>query len=101
MMMNEEADPDDLQAVFAHEYEDVYDFQVSRRRQHPFTYLLLTWRDGCGSGFVSGLDPDSIRPVDPDPDSESGSGSRRAKMSQKKEKKIYKSSCFEVLDDLF
>jgi hypothetical protein len=38
MMMNEEADPDDLQAVFAHEYEDVYDFQV-RRRQHPFTVV--------------------------------------------------------------
>jgi hypothetical protein len=36
MMMNEEADPDDLQAVFAHEYEDVYDFQV---RRHPFTVV--------------------------------------------------------------
>jgi hypothetical protein len=66
MMMNEEADPDDLQAVFAHEYEDVYDFQV-KRRQHPFTYLLVTWRDGCG-GSGSGLDPDSIGSVDPDPD---------------------------------
>ncbi len=34
---------------------------------------------GSGSGF--GLDPDSIRSVDPD--LESGSGSRRAKMTQK------------------
>jgi hypothetical protein len=34
---------------------------------------------GCGSG----LDPDSIRSVDPDPNSESGSGSRRAKMTHK------------------
>jgi hypothetical protein len=52
MMMNEEADPDDLQAVFAHEYEDVYDFQV-RRRQHPFTYLFagLRIRIRIGSGF--------------------------------------------------
>jgi hypothetical protein len=65
MMMNEEADPDDLQAVFAHEYEDVYDFQV-KRRQHPLAYLLVTWRDDCGSG--SGLDPDSIGSVDTDPD---------------------------------
>ncbi len=31
----------------------------------------------------SGLDPDSIRSVDPYPDSESGSGSRRAKMTVK------------------
>jgi hypothetical protein len=48
----------------------------------------------------SGLDPDSIRSVDPDPDSESGSGSRRAKMTHKRRKKC-KSSCFEVLDGLF
>jgi hypothetical protein len=49
-------------------------------------------------GFGSGLDPDSIGPVDPDPDSigpvdpdpdsESGSGSRRAKLTHKVEKKI-------------
>jgi hypothetical protein len=37
---------------------------------------------GFGSG--SGLDPDSIGPVDPDPDS--GSGSRRAKMTHKSRK---------------
>jgi hypothetical protein len=37
-----------------------------------------TGEQGFGSG--SGLDPDSIGPVDPDPDSESGSGFRRAKM---------------------
>jgi hypothetical protein len=56
---------------------------------------------GFGSG--SGLDPDSIGPVDPDQDtdSESGSGSRRAKMTHKSRKKICKSSCFEVLDGLF
>jgi hypothetical protein len=34
-------------------------------------------------GFGSGLDPDSIRSVDPDPYSESGFGSRRAKMTHK------------------
>jgi hypothetical protein len=32
------------------------------------------------AGFGSGLDPDSIRSVDPDPYSESESGSRRAKI---------------------
>jgi hypothetical protein len=53
---------------------------------------------GFGSG--SGLDPDSIRSVDPDPYLESGSGSRRAKMTNKSRKK-FKSSCFEVLDGLF
>ncbi len=51
-------------------------------------------------GFGSGLDPDSIGPVDPDPDSESGSGSRRAKMTHKS-RKFFKSSCFEVFDGLF
>jgi hypothetical protein len=52
---------------------------------------------GFGSG--SGLDPDSIGPVDPDPvpDSESGSGSRRAKTTHKSRK----NSCFDVLDGLF
>ncbi len=43
-----------------------------------------------GSG--SGLDPDSIRPVDLNPDSEYGSGSRRAKMTNKKKKREI--SCF-------
>jgi hypothetical protein len=43
-------------------------------------------------------DPDSNGSVDPD--SESGSGSRRAKMTYKS-KKIFESSCFEVLDGLF
>jgi hypothetical protein len=32
-----------------------------------------------GSGTGSGLDQDSIRPVDPNPDSDSRSGSRKAK----------------------
>ncbi len=61
MMMNEEADPDDLQAVFAHEYEDVYDFQV-RRRQHPFTYLLLTSRTSTRTSttFTSGGDVNTL-----------------------------------------
>jgi len=36
----------------------------------------------CGSG--SGLDPDSIRSLDPDPDSESGSGSRARNWGRKK-----------------
>ncbi len=41
--------------------------------------------EGQGFGSESGLDPDSIRSVDPDPElySESGSGSRRAKMTYK------------------
>ncbi len=52
-----------------------------------------------GFGSRSGLDPDSIRSVDPDPYSESGSGSRRAKMTHKSRKKEI--SCFEVLDVLF
>jgi hypothetical protein len=46
---------------------------------------------GCGSGSVSGLDPDSIGSVDPDP--ESGSGFRRAKMTTKVEKNL-KISCW-------
>jgi hypothetical protein len=37
-------------------------------------------------GFGSGLDPDSIGPVDPDPES----GSRRAKMTCKSRKKFVK-----------
>jgi hypothetical protein len=41
-------------------------------------------KQGFGSG--SGLDPDSIRSVEPDPYSESGSGSRRAKMTHKSRK---------------
>ncbi len=45
-----------------------------------------------GFGSRSGLDPDSIMPVDADPYSESGSGSRRAKMTHKS---------FAVLDVLF
>jgi hypothetical protein len=65
---------------------------------------LLSSIQGCGSGSVSrsGLDPDSIGSVDPDlePNSESGSRSRRAKMTHKS-RKIFKSSCFEVLDGLF
>ncbi len=47
---------------------------------------------------VADPDPDSIGSVDPD--SESGSGSRRAKMTHKS-RKIFKSSCIEVLDGLF
>jgi hypothetical protein len=38
---------------------------------------------GCGSGSVSGLDPDSIAVV-PDPDWESGSRSRGKKMKKNK-----------------
>jgi hypothetical protein len=45
-----------------------------------------TCKQGFGSG--SGLDPDSIRPMDPDPYSESGAGSRRAKMTHKSRKKL-------------
>jgi hypothetical protein len=47
-----------------------------------------------------GLDPDSIRFVDPYPDPESGSGSRRTKITHKN-RKIFEISCFEVLDVLF
>jgi hypothetical protein len=63
----------------------------------PYLSMIKYWKQGFGSG--SGLDPDSIGPVDPDPDpdSESGSGSRRAKMTHKSRK----NSCFEVLDGLF
>jgi hypothetical protein len=43
---------------------------------------------GFGSG--SGLDPDSIGPVDPDPDS----GSRRAKITHKSRKKFVKVHVF-------
>jgi hypothetical protein len=41
---------------------------------------------GSNHGFGSGLDPDSIRSVEPDPDSESGS--RRGKMTHKSRKKL-------------
>ncbi len=47
----------------------------------------------CGSGSVSGLEPDSLGSLDPylDPDSQSGSsGSRRAKMVQKNMKELIK-----------
>jgi hypothetical protein len=53
---------------------------------------------GSNQGFGSGLDPDSIRSVEPDPYSESGS--RRGKMTHKS-RKNYEISCFEVLDVLF
>ncbi len=46
--------------------------------------------------FGSGLDPDSIRSVDPD----SESGSRRAKTTHQNRKKL-RIPCFEVLDVLF
>jgi hypothetical protein len=51
----------------------------------------------AGFRIRTGLDPDSIGPVDPDPESGSGSGSRRAKITHKSRK----NSCFEVLDGLF
>ncbi len=57
----------------------------------------LYWNQYLGSG--SGLDPDSIRSVDPYPDLESGSRSRK-KMTQKNRKKS-EISCFAVLDFLF
>jgi len=43
---------------------------------------ILTFHQcfGFGSRSGSGLDPDSIRSLDPDPDSESGSGSRGKKV---------------------
>jgi hypothetical protein len=45
--------------------------------------IKIYFKQGCGSGYVSGsgLDPDSIGSVDPDP--EFGSGSRRAKITHK------------------
>ncbi len=33
-----------------------------------FSFITYVCKQGCGSGSVSGLDPDSIRSVDPDPD---------------------------------
>jgi hypothetical protein len=52
------------------------------------------WHQCFGSG--SGLDPDSIRPVDPDPYSESRSGSSRTKMTHKRRKikKFYVVKCW-------
>jgi hypothetical protein len=68
-------------------------------QQVQFAINIHHWYQGCGSGFGSEFDPDSIGSVDPDPDpySESGSGSKRAKITQKIEK-IKKISCFEVLE---
>jgi hypothetical protein len=63
----------------------------------PYDNLLINGGDGgtdesevqdCGSGSVSGLDPDSIGSVDPD--SESGSGPRRAKMTHKSRNFFFK-----------
>jgi hypothetical protein len=51
-----------------------------------FWPLQSSWKKGnlmTGQCFGSGLDPNSIRSVDPNQDSESGFGSRRAKMTQK------------------
>jgi hypothetical protein len=56
--------------------------------------VLGSRSQGFGSG--SGLDPDSIRSVDPDPYWESGSGYRRAKMTHKRRKNL-EISCLEVL----
>ncbi len=44
---------------------------------------IKCWNISQCFGSGSGLDPDSIRSVDPYPDSESGSGSRRVKMIHK------------------
>jgi len=55
----------------------------SRTAKKDSATLQPCWKQGCGSGTGSGLDPYSIGSVDPDPYSESGSGSRRAKMTHK------------------
>ncbi len=55
---------------------------------HLSINLSYYFVQGFGSGSGSGLDPDSE------------SGSRRAKMTHKS-RKIFFSSCFEVLDGLF
>ncbi len=62
------------------------------------TKFVVRYAQCFGSGSGYGLDPDSIRPVDPD--SESGSGSRGAKIAHKS-RKNYEIACFEVLDVLF
>ncbi len=53
----------------------------------------------CIQCFGSGLDPGSVRSVDPYPYPASESGSRRAKMTHKVEK--IRNFMFEVLDVLF
>ncbi len=63
------------------------------------TMLCVSEPDPDWIPIGSGLDPDSIRPVDPDPYSESGSGSRKAKRPKKVEL-FLEISCFEVLDVL-
>jgi hypothetical protein len=55
---------------------------------------------GYQQSFGSGLDPDSIRSVDPYLDLESESGYSRAEMTHKK-RKNQDISCFEVLNVLF
>jgi hypothetical protein len=68
--------------------------RLHQRQHRGLEQILHTTRISASTwqGFGSGLDPDSIRSVDPDPDpfSESGSGSRRAKMIHKSRKKIKK-----------
>jgi hypothetical protein len=58
---------------------------ISSSLRGPQTLMWQTWKGTCYLLHAmfpgSGLDPDSIRSVDPDPDSESGSISRRAKMT--------------------
>ncbi len=46
----------------------------------------VSWSSDSVSGLDLGLDPDSIRSVDPDMDSQSGS--RRAKVTREKRKKM-------------
>jgi hypothetical protein len=61
----------------------------------PSFELPMKYNEYLGSGYGYGLDPDSIRSVDPY--SESKRGSRRAKMTHKNIKKL----SFEVLDVFF
>ncbi len=64
------------------------------RSENMLTFMFA-YNQCFGSGYWSGLDPDSIRSVD----SESGSGSRRAKMMTHKNRIL--NFMFWVLDVLF
>jgi hypothetical protein len=67
-------------AILAMHYNHIEGIRFVTVEMHPWVknILLSGSLQGCGSGFGSELDPDSIWSVDRDPDLESRSGSWKA-----------------------
>ncbi len=67
---------------------------LARIQSGGLTRIQIAYWDQC---LGSGLDPDSVRPVDPDPDPDPGGQNDPQKIIEKSQE----ISCFQVLDVLF